>query len=108
MPPAARATDPFVCPLVTPAPPGAAVPHAPAPIPLLGPGFPTVLIGGLPAVRAQVDQGLCASPAGPLPNPIAQGSSTVIIGGSPAAYMGSAMTHGGTITGGYPQVEIGP
>jgi uncharacterized Zn-binding protein involved in type VI secretion len=87
--------------------PGGDVPHAPAPLPLVGPGYPKVLIGGLPAVRALVDQGVCASPAGPLPNPIAQGSSKVMIGGSPAAYQGSQMSHlGSVITGGYPKVQI--
>ena len=43
MPPAARATDMHVCPLVT-----GVVPHVGGPA---LPGAPTVLIGGMPAAR---------------------------------------------------------
>ena len=47
MPPAARVGDMHVCPMVTPAVPP--VPHVGGPI--LPPGYPKVLIGGLPAAR---------------------------------------------------------
>jgi uncharacterized Zn-binding protein involved in type VI secretion len=107
MPPAARVTDPFECPLQTPTPAGP-IPHVGGPI--TGPGCPEVLIGGLPAARV-TDLGMCTSPAGPLtlPNAITVGSSTVMIGGLPAAYLGSEMEHPGSlVTGGCPTVEVGP
>jgi uncharacterized Zn-binding protein involved in type VI secretion len=45
MPPAARLTDLHTCPMQTPAVPP--IPHVGGPV--VGPGCPTVLIGGLPA-----------------------------------------------------------
>ena len=45
MPPAARLTDLHICPMQTPAVPP--IPHVGGPV--VGPGCPTVLIGGLPA-----------------------------------------------------------
>ena len=47
MQPAARLTDMHVCPMVTPGVPP--IPHVGGPI--VSPGAPTVLIGGLPAAR---------------------------------------------------------
>jgi len=47
MPPAARITDFHQCPLSTPGVPP--IPHVGGPV--VGPGAPTVLIGGLPAAR---------------------------------------------------------
>jgi len=41
------------------------------------------------------------------PSTIVQGSTTVIIGGMPAARMGDATSHGGIIIGGAPTVMIG-
>ena len=107
MPPAARVGDPFECPLQTPTPAGP-VPHVGGVI--APPGCPTVLIGGQPAARVG-DLGMCTSPAGPmtLPNAITVGAATVLIGGQPAAYLGSEMAHPGSeVTGGFPQVEVGP
>lgn len=41
------------------------------------------------------------------PDSIAKGSATVFIGGQPAARMGDSTAHGGAIVGGCPVVEIG-
>jgi uncharacterized Zn-binding protein involved in type VI secretion len=68
------------------------VPHVGGPI--SGPGFPSVLIGGLPASR-ETDMAVCVGP----PDMIALGCPTVLIGGLPAAYLGSLCEHGGTVTG---------
>lgn len=61
-------------------------------------GFPTVLIGGMPAARMG-DMHTCPmqTPAAPAPiphvgGPIAKGSATVLIGGMPAARMGDMAT----------------
>jgi uncharacterized Zn-binding protein involved in type VI secretion len=94
MPFAARITDMHVCPLATPQP------HVGGPI--MGPGVPTVLIGGLPAA---VVTNICTC-VGP-PDVIAKGSMTVLIGGLPAARMGDITAHGGSIVGGLPTVIIG-
>ena len=95
MPPAARITDMHVCPQVT-----VLVPHVGGPI--LPPGCPTVLIGGLPAACVG-DPATCVGP----PDAIAKGSATVLIGGRPAARMGDNCAHGGTIVAGCPTVMIG-
>ena len=98
MPPAARLTDLHVCPMVTPGLPP--IPHVGGPI--MPPGTPTVLIGGLPAA---VVGGMCTC-VGP-PDTIVKGSAKVLIGGMPAARIGDATAHGGTIVLGYPTVIIG-
>lgn len=98
MPPAARLTDFHECPMVTPAVPP--IPHVGGPI--VGPGCPTVLIGGLPAARVG-DMATCVGP----PDSIIAGSSTVMIGGMPVARMGDATAHGGSIVLGCPTVLIG-
>ena len=87
------------CPQQTPGTPP--VPHVGGPI--IGPGAPTVLIGGLPAARV----GDTATCTGSAPDSIVQGSSTVLIGGVPAARMGDATAHGGSVTAGLPTVIIG-
>jgi uncharacterized Zn-binding protein involved in type VI secretion len=69
--------------------------------PILPPGCPTVLIGGLPAARA-TDLCTCAGP----PDTIAVGSTKVMIGGLPAARMGDMTAHGGVIVVGFPKVNI--
>ena len=95
MPFAARITDMHVCPMVT-----GTVPHVGGPI--LPPGAPTVLIGGLPAACVG-DMCVCVGP----PDRIVAGSGTVLIGGKPAARMGDSTAHGGTIILGCPTVIIG-
>jgi uncharacterized Zn-binding protein involved in type VI secretion len=98
MPPAARSTDMHVCPMVTPGLPP--IPHVGGPI--IGPGCPTVLIGGMPAAIVG-DTVVCVGP----PDTIIKGSSTVLIGGMPAARLGDSTAHGGTITLGCMTVLIG-
>lgn len=95
MPPAARVGDMHVCPMVT-----GVVPHVGGPI--LPPGVPTVLIGGMPAATATT---MCTC-VGP-PDVIVKGSATVMIGGLPAARMGDMTAHGGNIVMGFPTVMIG-
>lgn len=94
MPPAARLTDMHACPMTT-----GPVPHVGGPI--VGPGCPTVMIGGLPAARVG-DSLVCVGP----PDTIVKGSATVLIGGAPAARMGDSTAHGGTIVLGFPTVMI--
>ncbi|RLC30831.1 MAG: type VI secretion protein [Deltaproteobacteria bacterium] len=99
MPPAARVTDMHTCPMQTPTP-GGPVPHVGGPI--LPPGCPTVLIGGVPAARVG-DMATCVGP----PDAIASGSMTVMIGFMPAARIGDSTAHGGVIVAGCPTVMIG-
>lgn len=96
MPPAARVTDMHTCPMLE----GGVVPHVGGPI--MPPGVPTVLIGNLPAAVA-TGLATCVGP----PDTIAMGSTSVLIGGLPAARMGDTTAHGGVITLGLPTVMIG-
>ena len=84
-----------VCPMVT-----GVVPHVGGPI--ISPGVPTVLIGGMPAAVLG-DIVTCVGP----PDSIVKGSATVMIGGKPAARMGDTTAHGGSIVVGLPTVMIG-
>lgn len=93
--PAARIGDMHVCPQVT-----VLVPHVGGPI--IGPGCPTVLIGGMPAA-VMGDLCVCVGP----PDSIILGSTGVMIGGKPAARMGDQCAHGGAIVLGCPTVLIG-
>ncbi len=95
MPPAARVSDMHVCPMVT-----GTVPHVGGPA--LPPGEPTVLIGGLPALRLG-DMLTCSGP----PDTVILGSATVLIGGMPAARLGDSTAHGGSIVVGCSTVMIG-
>lgn len=95
MPAAARIGDMHTCPLVS-----GTIPHVGGPV--LPPGCPTVLIGGMPAARVG-DMLVCTGP----PDTIAAGSATVMIGGMPAARMGDSTAHGGVIVIGCPTVLIG-
>ena len=83
------------CPMVT-----GVVPHVGGPV--MPPGDPTVLIGGMPAARVG-DMVICVGP----PDTIIMGSSTVMIGGMPAARMGDTTAHGGAIVLGCFTVLIG-
>jgi uncharacterized Zn-binding protein involved in type VI secretion len=94
MPAAARITDMHTCPLTS----GSV--HVGGPI--LPPGAPTVLIGGLPAAKMG-DMAACSGP----PDTIIQGSGTVFIEGAPAARMGDMTAHGGSIVAGDFTVIIG-
>lgn len=93
--PAARISDMHVCPMVT-----GTVPHVGGPV--LGPGAPTVLIGGFPAA-VMGDVCTCTGP----PDSIVLGSATVLIGGKPAARLGDSTAHGGSIVLGDFTVLIG-
>lgn len=95
MPPAARVGDMHVCPMVT-----VLVPHVGGPA--LPPGEPSVLIGGMPALRLG-DILTCVGP----PDTVVMGSSTVMIGGMPAARLGDSTAHGGSIVLGCFTVMIG-
>ncbi len=86
--PAARLTDPHVCPMVG------------GPIVMFG--SPTVLIGGLPAARV-TDVCACSGP----PDPIVKGAMNVLISGLPAARMGDQTASTGVITSGCFTVLIG-
>ena len=81
------------CPMQTPAFPSP-IPHVGGPI--VGPSVQNVLIGKIPAAVV-----------GDMPDTIIKGSSTVMIGGRPAARMGDSTAHGGTIAAGCPTVMIG-
>jgi uncharacterized Zn-binding protein involved in type VI secretion len=96
--PAARLTDMHTCPMITPGLPP--IPHVGGPI--VGPGTPTVLIGGMPAA-VMGDMCTCVGP----PDSIIMGSTGVLIGGKPAARMGDPTVHGGMIAVGCPTVLIG-
>jgi len=88
MPPAARVADMIV---------SAATQGAP--LPILPPGCPTVLIAGMPAARLGDTCG---------PDAIVKGSATVLIGGMPAARMGDTSAGGGAVLPpGAPTVLIG-
>jgi uncharacterized Zn-binding protein involved in type VI secretion len=92
MQPAARLTDLILSPLNS----GTGVP---TPLPIMPPGAPTVLIGGLQAARMGDSCGA---------DFILMGSMTVLIGGAPAARMGDPSVGGGAVIGpGAPTVMIG-
>jgi len=80
---------------------------------IIGPGVPTVKIGGLPAAVVG-DQAVCPLADGTVPHvggPIATGSATVFIGGRPAARAGDLILETGpssTILPGALSVLIGP
>lgn len=95
MPQAARAGDMHVCPMVT-----GNVSHVGGSA--LPPGAPTVLIGGMPALRVG-DMLTCVGP----PDTVLAGSGTVFIAGMQAARLGDSTAHGGSIVAGYPTVIIG-
>ena len=95
MPPAVTLTAMHQCPMAT-----GIVPHVGGPV--IGPGAPTVLIGGLPAARVG-DMLSCVGP----PDTIVMGAPTVLIEGMPAAFLGSMTAHGGTVITGVPNVMVG-
>jgi uncharacterized Zn-binding protein involved in type VI secretion len=96
--PQSRVGDMHVCPMVTPGTPP--VPHVGGPV--LPPGCPTVLVGGMPAARVG-DMCVCVGP----PDVISLGSFTVLIGGQPAARLGDMTAHGGALVMGLPTFLTG-
>lgn len=93
--PAARVGDMHTCPMFT-----GPVPHVGGPV--LPPGGPTCLVGGMPAARMG-DMCLCVGP----PDVIVKGAMPVVILGQPAARMSDMTAHGGVIVIGMPTVLIG-
>lgn len=93
--PAARVGDMHTCPLVI-----GVVPHIGGPI--LPPGVPTVVIGGMAAAV----QGNLAQCVGS-PDSLVIGSQNVLIGGLPAVRQGDMTAHGGVVVAGSPTVLIG-
>ncbi|WP_456434538.1 PAAR domain-containing protein [Thermosulfuriphilus sp.] len=75
---------------------------------ITGPGNPTVIIAGLPAVTIG-DMHACAFPPPPAhpPSPLVSGSATVFIGGRPAARLGDLTGCGATVLTGATSVIIG-
>lgn len=92
--PAARMLDNHVCPMVD-----VLVPHVGGP--LMGPGAPTIIIGGMPAA-CMGDMAICVGP----PDLVADGSPTVLLEGRPAARMMDECAHGGMIMTGFPTVLL--
>ena len=76
---------------------------------VVGPGVPTVLIGGLPAAVA-TDMHVCAMPPSghqPTASPFPMGSTTVLIGGKPALRTEDTCLCGAMAALGEPTVIIG-
>src|SRR3982751_3380201 len=97
---AARVSDLHTCPMQIVATPP--IPHVGGPI--LPPGKVQVMIGGFPAACVGDN---CICTGGGLTDPIIKGSATVKIGGKFAARQGDSTSHGGTIQGFCPTVQIG-
>ena len=92
--PAARLTDPHVCPMVD-----GVKPHVGGPLLV---GAVNVLVCALPAANV----GTACTCVG-APDVIVRGSSSVLVGGRPAARMLDQTAHGGVIMMGAPNVLIG-
>jgi uncharacterized Zn-binding protein involved in type VI secretion len=76
---------------------------------IVGPGMPTVLIGGMPAAVA-LDTHVCVLPPNvhqPTASPFPMGSTTVMIGGKPALRSGDTCLCGAGAAVGEPTVQIG-
>ncbi len=76
---------------------------------ILGPGEPTVLIGGLPAC-VMGDNHLCALPPNshqPTSSPFLLGSTSVLVGGKPVVRVGDTCLCGASAAVGEPTVQIG-
>jgi len=95
MPGAAKILDMHVCPKSEPGP----VPHVGM---MIVEGSSNVKINSMGAAR-EGDQLVCVGP----PDKISAGSGSVKINGKPAARMGDSCEHGGTITQGSANVNIG-
>ena len=92
---AARITDMHVCPMLT-----VLVPHVGGPV--MVPGAPTVLIGGLPGAGIG-SMCVCVGP----PDAIIKASATVVMGGKPSAQMLDNCAHGGMVVLGCFTVMVG-
>ena len=76
---------------------------------LIGPGAPTVLIGGMPAAVATDNHVCVIPPPGHVPtvSPFPMGSATVLVGGKPALRTTDACICGAMAAVGCPTVSIG-
>ena len=74
---------------------------------VLGPGVPTVLMGGLPAAVLGDLHACPISPGHPPMSPFIVGSATVFIQGRPALRAGDACACGASVALGMPTVLIG-
>ncbi len=76
---------------------------------VIGPGAPTVLVGGMPAAVA-TDQHVCPIPPpahAPTVSPFPMGSTSVLIAGKPALRVGDVCPCGAAPAIGEPTVMIG-
>ncbi len=76
---------------------------------VIGPGVPTVLIGGMPAA-VMGDMHVCVIPPPahlPTSSPFVLGSATVLIGGKPALRAGDVCGCGASVAVGAPTIMIG-
>ena len=94
--PAARLTDIHTCTMCPP----------PAGAPIISPGAPNVLIGGMPAAR-MTDLCVCVPPPPAGGDAIITGAFTVLVNFMPAARMSDLTVKGGVIVSGCPTVMIG-
>lgn len=74
---------------------------------IVGPGVPTVLIGGMPAAVATDMHSCPIVPPHPPVSPFPMGSTTVFIGGKPALRVGDVSGCGASAAVGEPTVIIG-
>ena len=98
--PIARTNDMHVCPMQTPA--VVPVPHVGGPV--LPPGAPTVLAGGMP-VATVGSMAICTG--SPAPDVLTLGSFTVLAAGQPVIRVGDVSAHGGSVIVGLPTVMVG-
>ncbi len=98
MPPGAILTNMHTCPMQTPAVPP--IPHVGGPI--VSPGTPTVMLGGMP-VACVGSSCVCVGP----PDSIVKGSATVMMGGMPCSRVGDMTAHGGSVVACCPTVMVG-
>lgn len=76
---------------------------------VVGPGVPTVLVGGKPAAVLG-DLHVCALPPSghqPTTSPFVAGSASVLIGGKPALRVSDACVCGAMVVVGEPTVQVG-
>ncbi len=76
---------------------------------VIGPGAPTVMVGGMPAAVA-TDQHVCPIPPpahAPTTSPFPMGSTSVLVAGKPALRVGDVCLCGAAPAIGEPTVMIG-
>ncbi len=74
---------------------------------VVGPGVPTVLVGGMPAAVLGDMHACPIQPGHPPSTPFAGGGPTVLIGGRPALRVGDPSGCGAVVAVGLPTVVIG-